>query len=360
MIAPPYKDLSPEQIDSLTATGFLRMAPDGTASGDVDQNLARNQVLADTLSIVGSTLLGLTVGCAQCHDHRYDPIPQEDYYRLRAIFEPAYDWKKWRSPKKRLVSLYTDADQEEAKRIEAEAVEVEKQRTAKQSEYIAQTLEKELAKLDPDLSQQLRAILDTPAKKRTEEQKKLLSKYPSTNVTAGSLYLYDRKAADELKKMAERAKSIRDKKPVEEFVRCLTEEPGNLPETCVFIRGDHEQPGKKVTPASLTILAQGNDPSIPENNADLAVSGRRLAYAKYLTNGKHPLVARVLANRIWLHHFGRGIVSTPGDFGALGARPSHPELLDWLATQLIEGGWRMKPIHQNVNDVYRLSAIFTA
>ena len=346
MVAPPYKNLSPEHIDLLTATGFLRMAPDGTATGDVDQNLARNQVMADTISIVTSTLLGLTVSCAQCHDHRYDPIPQEDYYRLRAIFEPAYDWKKWRSPKQRLISLYTDENREESKRIEAEAVAIEKQRTAKQQEFIAQTLEKELAKLTPEVSQEVRTILDIAADKRTEEQKKLLAKYPSTNVTSGSLYLYDRKAADELKKMAEQAKAIRDTKPVEEFVRCLTEVPGNVPETCVFIRGDHEQPGKSVKPAALTILAHEAAPAIPENNPELAATGRRLAYAEYLTNGRHPLTARVLANRIWLHHFGRGIVATPGDFGALGARPTHPQLLDWLANNLVEGGWRMKRLHK--------------
>jgi hypothetical protein len=90
LLTPPYTNLSPEQADLLAATGFLRMAPDGTADGSVDANVARNDVMAETIKIVSSSLLGLTVGCAQCHNHRYDPIPQDDYYRLRAIFEPAY------------------------------------------------------------------------------------------------------------------------------------------------------------------------------------------------------------------------------------------------------------------------------
>src|SRR5207244_1454553 len=92
MVEPPYQNLGPREIERLTATGFLRMAPDGTDSGGVDQAVARNQVVAETIKIVSSALLGLTVGCAQCHNHRYDPIPQTDYYRFRAIFEPAYDW----------------------------------------------------------------------------------------------------------------------------------------------------------------------------------------------------------------------------------------------------------------------------
>ena len=97
LLTPPYANLSPEQADLLTATGFLRMAPDGTADGSVDQTAARNDVMAETIKIVSSSLLGLTVGCAQCHNHRYDPIPQADYYRFRAIFEPAYDVKNWRA-----------------------------------------------------------------------------------------------------------------------------------------------------------------------------------------------------------------------------------------------------------------------
>ena len=119
MVAPAvaasgYKNLPPEAIEKLVATGFLRMAPDGTGSGGVDQKIARNQVVADTIKIVTSSLMGMTVACAQCHNHRYDPIPQTDYYRLRAIFEPALDWKNWRAPQARLVSLYTDADRDQA------------------------------------------------------------------------------------------------------------------------------------------------------------------------------------------------------------------------------------------------------
>jgi hypothetical protein len=103
LLTPPYANLSSEQADLLAATGFLRMAPDGTGDGSADQNAARNDVLAETIKIVSSSLLGLTVGCAQCHNHRYDPIPQADYYRVRAIFEPAYDVKTAAAERPRFV-----------------------------------------------------------------------------------------------------------------------------------------------------------------------------------------------------------------------------------------------------------------
>ncbi|MCH7686555.1 MAG: DUF1549 domain-containing protein, partial [Planctomycetes bacterium] len=115
MVDYPYNNLSADEVEKLVATGFLRTSPDGTGVGSVDQKTARNQVMADTIQIVSSSLLGLTVNCAQCHDHRYDPIQQSDYYRLRAIFEPAYDWKNWRTPAGRRISLYTDADREKSK-----------------------------------------------------------------------------------------------------------------------------------------------------------------------------------------------------------------------------------------------------
>src|SRR5207248_2634817 len=119
LVPPPWTDLTPEKVEKLAATGFLRAAPDGTSSGG-DPVPAANQVVADTLKIVSSSLLGLTVGCAQCHDHKYDPIPQADYFRLRAVFEPALDPAHWRRPGQRLVSLYTDADRAKAAAVEAE------------------------------------------------------------------------------------------------------------------------------------------------------------------------------------------------------------------------------------------------
>jgi mono/diheme cytochrome c family protein len=345
MVRPPYGNLGPDDLDKLIATGFLRMAPDGTGSAGVDPKLARNQVLADTVQVVSTGLLGLTVGCAQCHNHRYDPIPQTDYYRLRALLEPAYDPANWRPPAAREVSLYTDADREKVKQVEAEAAKIDQERLRKQQEYIDRTFEAELKKLPEDERQAVRAAHDTPAVKQTPEQKRLLKEHPSVNVTAGSLYLYDAKAAVDLKACADRAAAVRATKPVEEFVRALTEVPGKVPVTHLFHRGDPDQPGEAVAPGGLTVL-DAWDPLPPPAASPLPSTGRRLAFAQWLTDGKHPLTARVLVNRVWMHHFGKGIVATPGDFGALGDRPSHPELLDWLADDFMAHGWRLKRLHR--------------
>ncbi len=347
MIHSPLTNLSPEDAEKLIATGFLRMAPDGTGQSGVDQTAARNQVIADTIDIVSSALLGLTVRCAQCHHHRYDPISHEDYHRFRAIFEPALDWKDWKTPAQRLVSLYTDADRKQAAEIEKQAAAIDKRRLQKQAEFIRQTFERQLAKVPEGDRDAVRKAYETPAGKRTAEQKTLLKKYPFTNVTAGSLYLYDSKAANELKKLAAEAAKVRARKPKEEFVRALVEPDGDPPPTFVFHRGDPEQPRQQVEPAELTLVGfSGHETRITPAATERPSSGRRLAFAHSLTDGTHPLLARVIVNRLWLHHFGRGLVDTPDDFGYLGERPTHPLLLDWLADELVRSGWSIKHIHR--------------
>ncbi|REK21432.1 MAG: DUF1553 domain-containing protein [Planctomycetota bacterium] len=347
MITSPLNNLTEADAELLAATGFLRMAPDGTSGTVDDANLARNDVMAETIKIVSSSLMGLTLGCAQCHDHRYDPLPQTDYYHFRAIFEPAIDWKNWRNPRQRLVSLYTDEDRARAAEIEERAKAIEAERTAKQNEFIEATFEKELAKLPAEIQEAARAARETPEKERTEEQKQLLKEHPSLNVTAGSLYLYDRQAADELKAMAEEAAAVRATKPPEEFVRALTEVPGQSPPTHFFFRGNYDQPQQELTPADLTIVSLvTEDREIAAVDESRPTTGRRTELAEHLTSGRHPLVARVIVNRIWMHHFGRGIVATPGDFGTLGLPPTHPKLLDWLAAEFMSSGWSVKHVHR--------------
>lgn len=360
LLTPPFKNLTPDQAEKLVATGFLRMAPDGTGVGGVDQNLARNDVMAKTIEIVSTSLLGLTVGCAQCHNHRYDPISHEDYHAIRAIFEPALDWKNWLVPAKRQISLYTDADRAKSAEIEAEALKLLDERTKKQNEYIEATFRRELAKLQESLHESITKARHTPEKNRTAEQNKLLKEHPSVNVTASSLYLYDKKAADELKKMADKANAIRQTKPKEEFVRAVWEPAGKaLPTTFLFHRGDPEQPKQAIAPRELTVLTSAKSAALPMNDETLPTSGRRLAYAKWLTSGEHPLTARVIVNRIWLNHFGRGLVATPGDFGALGVEPTHPELLDWLASEFVASGWSVKELHRLImnSTTYRQASL---
>ncbi len=439
----PSQPLSAAQIERLAATGFLRMAPDGTGSGGVDRAVAANETIADTIEIVSTSLLGLTVGCARCHDHRYDPISQADYYRLRAIFEPALDWKQWKPPSQRRVSLYTDSDRQQRETIEKQAKQAEADRTARQQAHIDRTLEEELLVVPDDQRDALREAYTTAKAKRNETQVALLEEYPSVgNISPGSLYLYSqqrgRRAGDieraaterearfveqaqrqqlanvpvdkrgqlealltipaaerteaqrqlaaefpevfvtsetladvnpegfaevqhyrqaakrcreldskaELDRLQAEISALRSTAPKERFLRVLTEPGGHVPPTHLFVRGDHNQPDKPMPPTELTVLQAAVPTEIAANDPQRPTSGRRLAYARHLTSGKHPLLARVVMNRVWMHHFGHGIVDSPGDFGRLGSMPTHPELLDWLADQWMQGNWNLKGMHR--------------
>lgn len=348
----------PGNQELLTATGFLRMAPDGTGDNPTDAALAKNQVLAETLKVVSSSLLGLTVGCAQCHDHRYDPISHEDYHRLRALFEPAMDWKQWRKPNERLYSLYTDEDRKKAAEIEAQAVKMDADRQLRAKQRLDEIFEERLKKFPAEKQEWIRTARNTEAAKRSPEQQAFFKENPGINVGTheGLLNVFDPPA--EKLNIAERKKTqeFRNTRPTEHFLMALTETAKPPAQTVLFHRGDHEQPKQKVLPGELEILSNVA-PKIPEKDPAHPTSGRRLAYAQWLTSGSHPLVARVLVNRFWMHHFGRGIVDTPGDFGMLGSRPTHPELLDYLAASFVEGGWKLKPLHKLIvtSAVYRQS-----
>ncbi len=334
-----------QRRDDLIATAFLRMGPDGTDDGAPDPKLARNQTIAEEMKIVSSSLLGLTVACAQCHDHRYDPISQADYYRFRAIFDPAYNWENWRNPSQRLYSLYTPEERAKAEEIEKQVVEINLEAKAMTKKFLDEIFEKEVVKLPEEEREPYRAARATAEKERTPEQKALIKKYPSA-LALYSLNLYDDAAQKKvLAKTAEGTK-LRETKPPEGRVMALTEVGGKVPESRVMNRGDHDQPKQAVEPGELTVLASPETAVIKPEPLPSGSTGRRLAYARWLTGGRHPMVARVLMNRIWLHHFGRGIVNTPGDFGVLGERPTHPELLDWLASEFMDGGWKLKPLQR--------------
>jgi len=355
LLTPPYQDLTPDQADQLIATGFLRMCPDGTAAGGPDQMIARNDVIAETIKVTSTSLLGLTVGCAQCHEHRYDPISQADYYRLRAIFEPAYDPANWRAPNARLVSLWSSEVQAAAKAVDAELAEVSKKRTEELDGIVKDTFERELQKLPVDQQPLARAARETPTDKRTPEQEQLIKEFPFLNVDRGSVYLY---LPDRLngfnKKWDELTEETKKKRPADDYVMCLNEVPGTVPVTKLFSRGDFQQPREEIPPGELTILNPAGL-EIPVDDPAIPSTGRRLAYARHLTSGQHPLVGRVLANRFWMHHFGQGLVSTVGDFGVKGEKPSHPELLDWLARNFMDEGWTLKRFHRMLmnSTVYR-------
>lgn len=346
LVGPTRKNLSPEQSELLIATGLLRMAPDGTAQRPDDLELARNDVLAETINIVSTSLLGLSVGCAQCHAHRYDPISHIDYHRMRAIFQPALDVENWRTPAQRLVSQWSDETRQQAERVEQQLKQLKDERTAALDQLVEETFERELAKLPEDVQPLARQARATAKDERSDEQQALIKRYPFLNVNRSSVYLYlpDRQRGFN-KQWDDKQAALQAKRPADNLIRCLSEVPGKLPQTRLLFRGDINQPRDVVAPGELAVLDRG-DVEIPEDDPELPTSGRRLAYAQHLTSGRHPLVARVLVNRFWMHHFGRGLVATPADFGLLGQPPSHPQLLDWLAAEFVASGWSLKRLHR--------------
>jgi hypothetical protein len=350
--------LDPRRTDQLIATAFMRLAPDGTGDTVDDVKLARNQVIAEQIKVMTSSLMGLTVACSQCHDHRYDPVTQQDYYRLRAVFDPAYHWEAWRTPAQRHYSMYSPEERARAAEIEAKAKEIEAEARAMSKKFLDEIFEVEILKLPEAERAPYRTARATAEKDRTPEQKALIKKYPSALATY-SLNLYDQKKQDLVDaKMAEAAK-LRATKPTEGFLMALMEVKGQVPKSKLFNRGDHEQPKQEVQPGEIGILAGPSIESFKPVQVSSGSTGRRLAYAQWLTSGKHPLTARVLVNRFWLHHMGRGLVNTPGDFGRQGERPSHPELLDWLADAFVRGGWKLKPLHRLIvlSSAYRQSSV---
>ncbi|QDV45687.1 Planctomycete cytochrome C [Stieleria neptunia] len=359
LAGPRNGDLTDKQTELLAATGFLRMAADGTGNG-ANNDEARNQVMIDTIKIVGTSLMGLSFHCAQCHDHRYDPILQTDYYALRAVFEPSLDWKAWKTPNARLVSLYTAADRERAAEVESEAKKIEQERNERQAEYMKQALDKELLNYEEPLRTSLRQAYQTPAKERNEEQKKLLAANPSVNITPGNLYQYIPESKPTLAEISKRVAEVRAKKPTEEFLRALIEPAGHVPETKLFHRGDPGQPKQTVAPAAPEVASpEGRQVEFPINDPEIASTGRRLAFAHWLTDRDNPLLSRVIVNRVWMHHFGKGLVATPGEFGKLGSMPSDPRLLDWLAAEFVDQGWSLKRLHRLIlsSAVWRQSVV---
>ena len=356
LVAPPYENLSEQDIDRLTATGFLRTAPDGT--GDTgDQNVARNDVVAETIKIVSTTMLGMTVGCAQCHSHRYDPISHQDYHRIRAVFEPALDWKNWRDHTARQVNLWTADEHVAASQIDKTLKEINGQRAEALKEIVNDIFEKVVITLDTEQQVLARNAKATAADKRTPAHKQILKDYPRLNVDGGSAILYEpKRIADHNKKFEELIAAAKAMRPPDNFIACLTEVPGNKPATYRFSRGDIQQPREEVAPGDLSVLPTC---SLLDDDPEVPTTGRRLAFARHLTDGQHPLLARTLVNRVWMHHFGRGIVPTPGDFGRLGEPASHPALLDWLADEFVLSGWSLKSLHRLIvrSEGYRQSSV---
>ena len=340
----------PRHLELLTATGFLRMAPDPTQRSN---SLAdRNMAAADALKVISSAMLGLTVGCAQCHDHKYDPIGIEDYYRFRAVFDPVFPLQDWQQPTARLVDFTTDEERAAAEQIEVEAKSLEADLQARRKAHAEEIFAKKLADVPQGDREATRAAVLTEPGKRTDKQRALLDQYPMVkpvSFIAGFLVEYDNKKYREFQEESAKIADLRATKPPPRMVMVTRERPNVVPTSTILFRGDPAAPRGVVSPSELMVLTRHDrDVDIPDNHTGPDSTGRRLAYARQLTDGTHPLAARVFVNRIWLHHVGRGLVATPGDFGISGEPPSHPDLLDWLADDFRRHGWDQKRLHRMI------------
>jgi cytochrome c553 len=363
--------LTPEAREALIATGFLRTARDLTHEdvGVIPQNFFG--IVHDTLEIVGTGLLGLTVNCARCHSHKFDPIPQEDYYRLAALLTPAYNPRDWRPvlPIDAKVGDRTvpDVSPAEVARIEAHNRAID-ERVAALNEQLAairrpheERLRAErLAGVPEPIRADTQTALSTAADQRNEVQKHLAEKFTGLlsikpEEVAAALTESERGTVADLESRVATANAGRRSWGKIQALVDL----GPPPATYLLIRGDHLTPGPEVAPGFLRVLSRSEGDALASTSPPTeGTSGRRLALARWLTAPDTPasaLLARVMVNRLWGQLFGRGIVSTPENFGAQGERPTHPELLDWLSGQFIDGGWRVKPLLRAmlVSDAYR-------
>jgi hypothetical protein len=356
------KEATPALIDKLAATGFLRMAPDGTYSPANSSIPERMNVIADEIEVLSSSVLGLTVGCARCHNHKYDPIPQRDYYRLGAILQTAYDPYDWLIPaadnpsKLKYSSRHLDIAlaserQDTAKfnaPIEAEIKRLEASLEARAKPLRDRLLDERLAALPSSVKDDLRGVVATPEEKRSDLQKYLAEKFQATlKITPEELGKRFEDFKPEFEKSQKGIAEQKGKLLPTPLIRALFDMGGEPSVAYLMRRGDAQTPGEPVQPGVPSVIRAGLAPyKITTPNANLESSGRRLALARWLVQPNHPLTARVMVNRIWMYHFGRGLVASPSNFGRNGVPPSHPELLDWLATEFVRSGWSMKAIHR--------------
>ncbi len=354
----PDGAVTPDMVDPLIATHFLRNAPDGTGESDGNPDEVRTDrytVLEGTLQNTMNCLLGITIQCARCHEHKFEPIAHDEYYRLEAIFFPGYNPERWSPPKERIVTVATPAERaEHGRRIE----QIDRQVKAlhKGLQDIAAPLRDQL--LEESVRDQAKAewqaalaALRTPEDKRTEPQKALAAKYKAAaNITDADLRRrFPEFAAleDQAKKaMAEREKE--KPRPLETLSVFVETDP-NPPVHHVLLRGQHNAPGPEVQPGvPVAFCTEHNRYLLAPRPAGRVSSGRRTAFARWVTSPENPLFARVMVNRIWQHHFGVGLVATPDNLGRTGAKPSHPELLDYLATEFVHSGWSIKAMHRMI------------
>jgi hypothetical protein len=334
-------EIAPGDPSALIATGFGRCGPREVVSGNIDPEVRRQSELTEVTGTVGSVFLGLTMACARCHDHKFDAIPTTDYYRLSAYFAGAQFLDR------------EIATEDEKKAVEA-AHKVINQKLAPIKQAMAELEAPYRARLkagkEARLTPEENRVLALPKDKRTPQEQKIAAGASVALTIAWEEVAHavaenpaDHAKREALKLQIHQIQQTAPQPPA--HAMALVEEGPTPPPTFVLSRGDVKSPADLVEPRPLGVVL-ANQPFDQSIRPDDKTSGRRRALAAWMTRPDHPLTTRVLVNRLWQHHFGRGLVASPSDFGVRGEPPSHPELLDWLATELVARGWSLKAIHR--------------
>jgi len=337
-------ELWPDDPDAQIATAFNRHYPDESNARNLMQR--RQEILNDVTDTVGAVFTGMTYACARCHDHKLDPILQTDYYRLQAFFAntaarddvPLLAAERLREHHEKLAvwEEKTRSIREEMESIEAP------HRAAIVRDYVDK------------YPAEIQAILGKPETERNPFERQMAWKakqyldpksheyIAGTEAVAGKLKGDAKKRWQELRKQLDEFASLH---PGELPVgSAMTDLGAEAPATYLLSRGIFGKPREEVTPGLMQIL-YSEKAKIPQSPSG-KTTGRRTALANLLADPENPLTARVMVNRVWHYHFGRGIVGTPSDFGLKGDRPTHPQLLDWLADEFVRTGWSLKALHR--------------
>jgi hypothetical protein len=345
------------------ATTFLRL---GTWDDEpADPKVDRYDQLDDVLGTTATAFLGITLRCARCHDHKFEPFSQADYYRMLAVFEPLKRPQEGRTEMDRPVGTEAELAAYQAKlaRSDTELAQI----WVRIEGLVKPEIDQLLAPVEANkggkpvakgisLPPEAIAAIKTEASKRTGAQWNLVW-YFGEQLEAAARAIAPGEVKAALKPLDDRLTTLRAARPPAPPHAYIWSENGpKPPPTHILKRGDPTRPGAIALPGVPAVLnAEQPDPPQPLART----TGRRLWLGRWLTSPENPLAARVIVNRIWQSHFGQGIVATSSDFGIMGDPPSHPELLDWLASELVASGWRLKPLHRMIvlSQTYRRSAV---
>lgn len=330
-------EFEPPTPDSIVATGYYRL---GIWDDEpVSQKQALYDDLDDILLTTSQVFLGLTMNCARCHDHKIDPLPQKDYYSFLAFFS---GFRRYG------VRSHPSVEDNSIGPIAVNAKDRDRNAARK-------ALDRELADQDRkinNVNRRLQQLMTPPEKedfRAVEVRVDIARKYEGKGLS--------KKVVAEYTAAVQRRKEILDTRPPEVAQALIIKEVGKTPrDTFILVRGNANVEGAKVEPAFPSVLSPP-DPVIKAPTMTES-SGRRTALANWIASDKNQLTARVMVNRIWQHHFGRGIVGSSNNFGNIGDKPTHPELLDWLATRFMQGGWKLKAMHKLImlSSTYQMSS----